>query len=425
MHIQTHVNGKLEQSSSTADLIFSIPELIATLSAGQTLQPGDVLATGTPAGVGIGKTPPVFLQPGDEISISVTGLGTLTNKVAAKGAINPTLSRIARQSSVFEATNNWRTRGRRGCLTTINGKPMSYTQTTAEFQTETTKSQAPHKNIVFVHGLGATKDFWTALISPSPRFPVYDNTVLHTYDLEGHGLTPSHALHRISIASLAADLAGVVLEKADATAQNPVHIIAHGLGCLVALKFAAHNPDLVWRLDLLGPPPLEVHPEMRAELFDRAALVRAMGMHGVVEDIIAETLTARGGETKKDKANPLVEAAVRLTLLSQDPEGYAKGLEALARCSDGDGQGLSVAEAKKARCTVLFNTRSAQYGLTSEQIGESWESWCDDRTVHVGLASGYWMVFENVEDFADIIGRFGSTSIFGVQNSEEKIEDIS
>lgn len=282
---------------------------------------------------------------------------------------------------------------------------MSSTQTTAEFQTETTKSQAPHKNIVFVHGLGATKDFWTPLISPWPRFPVYDNTVLHTYDLEGHGLTPSHPLHQISIASLAADLAGVVLERAKATAQSPVHIIAHGLGCLIAVKFAAHNPDLVWRLDLLSPPPLEVHREMRAELFDRAALVRAMGMSGVVEDIIAETLTARGGEMK-EKANPLVEAAVRLSLLGQDPEGYAKGLEALARCSDGDGQGLSVDEAKKARCTVLSNIEDAQYGRTSEEIGESWKSWCDVRAVHVGVASGYWMVFENVEEVANIIALF-------------------
>lgn len=75
------VNGELRQKASTRDLIFGIPELIATLSAGITLRPGDVIATGTPAGVGIGYNPPRFLVPGDVISMEITGLGTLTNTV--------------------------------------------------------------------------------------------------------------------------------------------------------------------------------------------------------------------------------------------------------------------------------------------------------------------------------------------------------
>ncbi|GME26154.1 putative protein yisK [Neofusicoccum parvum] len=83
LRLQTVVNGEPRQDATTDDLIFPIPFLISTLSAGLTLQPGDVIATGTPAGVGIGRTPPVFLQPGDTVSISVTGLGTLTNTVTA------------------------------------------------------------------------------------------------------------------------------------------------------------------------------------------------------------------------------------------------------------------------------------------------------------------------------------------------------
>ena len=305
---------------------------------------------------------------------------------------------------------------------------MSYTRATARAQTETTTTQPPsHKNIVFIHGLGATKDFWTPLISPSPKFPVPDNTVLHTYDLEGHGLTPSHPLDRISIASLAADLAGVVLEKIEATANSPVHIIAHGLGCLVALKFAVHNPTLVWRLDLLGPPPPEVHDETRLELFDRAALVRVLGMLGVVDSVMAETLTAQDGDgvmKKKTKANPLIESAVRLSLLGQDPEGYAKGLEALARCSDGDGQGLSVDEVKKVSCTILANIPRAQHGRTSEDIAESWKALWDCRVAHVELESGYWAVFEDVEDVANIIGLFDWTSGELEKATEKSAENI-
>jgi 2-keto-4-pentenoate hydratase/2-oxohepta-3-ene-1,7-dioic acid hydratase in catechol pathway len=76
------VNGEVRQRASTADLIFDVPTIIATISAGITLQPGDVIATGTPAGVGIGFTPPRFLRGGDVVEITITGLGTLTNRVA-------------------------------------------------------------------------------------------------------------------------------------------------------------------------------------------------------------------------------------------------------------------------------------------------------------------------------------------------------
>ena len=76
------VNGELRQSANTRDLIFDIPYLIATISEGMTLVPGDIISTGTPAGVGIGMDPPVFLKPGDTVSMSISGLGTLTNSFA-------------------------------------------------------------------------------------------------------------------------------------------------------------------------------------------------------------------------------------------------------------------------------------------------------------------------------------------------------
>lgn len=82
LNIQCWVNGELRQDANTKDLIFDIPTLIETISAGIELQPGDIIATGTPEGVGIGFNPPKFLQSGDEVKISIQGIGTLVNRVA-------------------------------------------------------------------------------------------------------------------------------------------------------------------------------------------------------------------------------------------------------------------------------------------------------------------------------------------------------
>ena len=79
--IKCWVNGELRQNSNTSKLIFDIPTLIETLSAGIELQPGDVIATGTPAGVGIGFNPPKFLQKGDVIRIEIQNVGVLENEV--------------------------------------------------------------------------------------------------------------------------------------------------------------------------------------------------------------------------------------------------------------------------------------------------------------------------------------------------------
>ena len=79
--IYTKVNGHLRQEGSTNDLIFSIPRLIEVLSDGMTLLPGDVIATGTPQGVGMGQNPPQFLKKGDVVEITIDPIGTLKNTV--------------------------------------------------------------------------------------------------------------------------------------------------------------------------------------------------------------------------------------------------------------------------------------------------------------------------------------------------------
>lgn len=121
LRVQTRVNGELRQDATTADLIFSIPYLIKTLSEGQTLMPGDVLATGTPAGVGIGRDPPVYLQAGDEVTVSITGLGTLSNRIAAPGSLNPTGRRLEQVNNAVVSSNLAKSVNGTG-LSLINGK---------------------------------------------------------------------------------------------------------------------------------------------------------------------------------------------------------------------------------------------------------------------------------------------------------------
>ena len=83
LRISLTLNGKTLQDSNTSNLIFKVPFLISYLSQSVTWEPGDLLSTGTPPGVGVFRKPPVFLKPGDTVSVSVERLGTLTNSVVA------------------------------------------------------------------------------------------------------------------------------------------------------------------------------------------------------------------------------------------------------------------------------------------------------------------------------------------------------
>jgi acylpyruvate hydrolase len=89
LEIRTLVNGELKQSANTGDMIFGIPRLIAYISEFTTLVPGDVIATGTPAGVGAGMKPPQFLQRGDSCSVEIDRLGELRNTVVMEASSSP------------------------------------------------------------------------------------------------------------------------------------------------------------------------------------------------------------------------------------------------------------------------------------------------------------------------------------------------
>jgi 2,4-didehydro-3-deoxy-L-rhamnonate hydrolase len=81
--VRAVLNGETMQDSTTANMVFGVADLIAYITQTITLEPGDLIATGTPAGVGAFRDPKVFMQPGDEITIEIEGLGSLTNPVAA------------------------------------------------------------------------------------------------------------------------------------------------------------------------------------------------------------------------------------------------------------------------------------------------------------------------------------------------------
>jgi 2,4-didehydro-3-deoxy-L-rhamnonate hydrolase len=84
LSIRCVLNGEVMQDSNTSKMAFSGAELVSFLSSGMTLMPGDIIATGTPAGVGFARDPKVFLKAGDEVTVEIEGLGSLTNPVEAE-----------------------------------------------------------------------------------------------------------------------------------------------------------------------------------------------------------------------------------------------------------------------------------------------------------------------------------------------------
>jgi 2-keto-4-pentenoate hydratase/2-oxohepta-3-ene-1,7-dioic acid hydratase in catechol pathway len=95
LELRTHVSGEMMQHSNTRELIFDVPTLIEFLSACLTLEPGDVITTGTPSGVGAARKPPRFLRPGDSVRVEIEGIGVLENEVRGVGSV-----RSSRQQAV-------------------------------------------------------------------------------------------------------------------------------------------------------------------------------------------------------------------------------------------------------------------------------------------------------------------------------------
>ncbi|KAF2630516.1 hypothetical protein BU25DRAFT_438278 [Macroventuria anomochaeta] len=373
LRVQTRVNGELRQDATIEDLIFSIPYLIKTMSEGQTLQPGDVLATGTPAGVGLGLKPPVYLKAGDSISISVTGLGTLTNHIADASSPNP----LATKPTVSSLDYN-NSRLPISQLAQINSKPLYYTQSGPS-------SGSP---IIFVHGLGGSHTSFTPLIHTLGL--EYTHSV-NIFDLEGHGASPTHPLSVLSIPSFSEDLVGV-FAYAGINDSDGATVVAHSMGCLIALDFAIKNPGKVGQLILLNPPSLPFPEEGVSALHARADLVRREGTLNIAEKI-AFSATSPQSQAR----NAVAVNAVRLSLQSQDAEGYAKACTALASAETPDWERIG------AKVTVVTGREDgvapvAACGDIVRRLGDKGE-------LEVLEGVGHWSLFEDVEGVAKVVER--------------------
>lgn len=382
LRLQTFVNGEKRQDATMDQLIFSIPNLISTLSQGQTIQSGDTIATGTPYGVGFGFRPMKFLKAGDEVKVSVTGLGTLVNHMAAPDAINPTIERINTTTSSIPVSNQ-KTRTNNG-LVNIGTKSLFY-----QF-----RGQPDGDPVIFIHGLGGSSAYFTPLVDTLSK-----THACHLTDLEGHGLSPTNGLSSLTISSLASDIRTLYTTVSNQSEKRPVTIIAHSMGCLVALKLALSSlPSRISNLILLGPPPSPLPAAASNGTYARAETVRRDGMLAVTDAIVNVGLSQR---TKSH--NPLAVTATRLSLLGQDAEGYAKACMALARSAE---ETLNV-EGVECRTLIVTGTDDAVSppGLC-EKYAQRLGSEDGQAKVVVLEGVGHWHLFEDVTKTSEAVYEF-------------------
>jgi 2-keto-4-pentenoate hydratase/2-oxohepta-3-ene-1,7-dioic acid hydratase in catechol pathway/imidazolonepropionase-like amidohydrolase/pimeloyl-ACP methyl ester carboxylesterase len=384
--VTTHVNRELRQKGTTEDLIFSIPKLVRTLSESQTLRPGDVIATGTPAGVGFGLKPPKFLNPGDVVEISVTGLGTLHNKVVKADADTNHVTKKVQQESLIPINNLSITNGGIGLTTLPNGKKLNAKKI----------GSGPH-TIVFIHGLGGNTSYYTPLIQ-SLDLDKADHSQYTSllFDLEGHGLSPTKATSKLTIESYAQDIHDLI-QTLSLPTQNGVTLVAHSMGCLVAELFASQHPDIVKRLVLIGPAPCPLPSAGADGSIKRAAVVRAEGMRNVA---LTVATAATSATTKAER--PLSFAAVQMSLLSQDPEGYAKGCTALAGAKD-----LSIDFTKLGKSSEVLIVTGEEDKISPPAHAHKLAETVGGKVVILHQV-GHWHIFEDNEGVAGAVkGFFG------------------
>lgn len=315
------------------------------------------------------------MKPGDEITVSVSGLGTLRNRIASQSAENATIHSILKQSHI--PLTNWSKSINGAGLTEIGGKLLNYKHLG--------RNDGPP--VVFVHGLGGTVDYWTPLISTNKLAETHS---LHLFDLEGHGLSPTSPLSVLSISSFAEDVKGVVQH---ANLLSGITLVAHSMGCLVALAFVLANPGKVSKLILVGPPPSPLPDTASQGSYARAVTIRSQGMSAVV-DAVATAGTSEN--TKKNNAVALT--AVRLSLLGQDPEGYAKACTALAGATN-------TLDISQVDAETLIITGDEDK-VSPPALCEKYKSTITRCSVDVLPQTGHWHLFENLEGVSKAVQKF-------------------
>ncbi|GAA5838815.1 hypothetical protein JCM11251_006748 [Rhodosporidiobolus azoricus] len=305
--VETRVNGEVRQHEKTTELIFDIPTLIETCSMGITLQAGDVIATGTPAGVGIGKNPPIYLKSGDLVEVEITGLGVLSNVVGSASAPPPAVDPITPPATLSQAA------APDGKLITLK----SGVRVHAEVANADAKQTA-----IFIHGLGGSSTNYGALIE---QLELAKSHRVITFDFEGHGLSPLSG-EDLSVEGLASSV-GEVLDNFGA---DKAVVFGHSLGGLIATTFASKYPERVEKLVLIGPVK-QFAPGGVTALTGRAGTVREGGLVSV-----ASTVATAGVSAKTASSRYLVKSAVLASLLTTPAEGYAQACLAAAGAKDPD-----------------------------------------------------------------------------------------
>jgi 2-keto-4-pentenoate hydratase/2-oxohepta-3-ene-1,7-dioic acid hydratase in catechol pathway/pimeloyl-ACP methyl ester carboxylesterase len=357
LRLTCHVNGELRQDANTADLIFDIPALIETISAGMTLRPGDIIATGTPAGVGLGFTPPRFLAPGDTVTISAPGLGSLTNRV---GEPMPRAAAGTPDGARRDAVSARAPLPQGSGLRTVNGKELFV------------ETEGSGPAVVLVHGLGGTGNVYQPQVAALAR----QFTVVR-FDLDGAGNSPLAG--PATVTGWAADIDALL----DALSLPQAAVVGHSMGCLVAAHFAAERPERVTKLALLGP--VRALPrQARQNTLARAETVRAGGMRAVADTIVAAATSER---TRTER--PVLAAFVREILLRQPAEGYAAACEALA----------AAAEPAWDRITAPVHIISGTEDRTSPvAVGEALLGLLGNASQHVVRDIGHWHTIEAADE---------------------------
>lgn len=201
LHLTTKVNGETRQSQNTSELIFDVPTLIATASMGISIQPGDIIATGTPVGVGMGMKPNVWLKDGDVVEVSIPPLGVLRSPVSSK---LPSVTRLPSTKTVAPDANR---------------KVLNSTSKALHVELSGPES-APV--ILFFHGLGGSLNFFR----PAIEVAGLDKTHrLVLFDLEGHGRSPLSSAS-LSIEGFAQDAKALL----DDMGVKKVHVVGHSMG---------------------------------------------------------------------------------------------------------------------------------------------------------------------------------------------------
>jgi 2-keto-4-pentenoate hydratase/2-oxohepta-3-ene-1,7-dioic acid hydratase in catechol pathway/alpha-beta hydrolase superfamily lysophospholipase len=342
LQLQTRVNGELRQDTNTSRLIFDVAAIIETLSAGITLEPGDVIATGTPVGVGIGFDPPKYLTTGDQVVVSAPGLGQLTN------IIGPAAGRDHLRPAAG-----------------------------AELFVEKSGQGSP---VVLIHGLGGA----TTVYDPQAAALAEHHTVLR-YDLSGHGRSPRNGTP--SITGWVEELTALL----DAEGIGETAVVAHSMGTLVASAFAAVHPGRVTKLALLGPVRAQA-PQAKDATRARARTVREGGMSAVADTIVS---VATSEETRTER--PLAAALVRELLLGQDPDGYAAACEALAVAEEPDFAGI--------KAPVLLLTGSDDK-TSPPAVNDDIFALLSKARLHVIEGIGHWHTLEAPEDVTRHLREF-------------------